>query len=79
MKDALCLIACMVALLPCLLILNESESFLPNLAGFIYAVILFLASRTKVAKNVFKHAYKANYKFECWLFNKEKENGNKKM
>lgn len=70
MKDTLCLIACMVALLPCSLILNESDSFLPNLAGFIYAGMLFLVSRTKVAKNVLKHAYKANYKLGCWLFNK---------
>lgn len=70
MKDALCLIACMVALLPCLLILNESDSFLPNLTGFVYVGILFLISRTKVAKNVLKHAYKAYNKVECWLFNK---------
>lgn len=70
MKDTLCLIACMVAMLPCLLILNESGSVLPNLAGFIYVGILFLVSRTKVAKNVLKHAYKAYNSVECWLFNK---------
>lgn len=70
MKDALCLITCMVVMLPCLLILNESDSFLPNLAGFVYVGILFLVSRTKAAKNVLKHAYKAYNKFEYWLFNK---------
>lgn len=70
MKDTICLIACMVGFLPCLLILNESGSFLPNLAGFIYAVMLFIVCRTKVAKNVLKRAYRTVYRFECWLFNK---------
>lgn len=72
MKDILCLTACMVVFLPCLLILNESGSFLPNLTGFIYIAILFIVCRTKVAKKALKSAHKAYYRIECWLFkNKE--------
>lgn len=47
MKDILCLIACMVVFLPCLLILNESGSFLPSLAGFTYAVAYCLPYKSR--------------------------------
>lgn len=69
-KGILSMIVCVGACLPCLLIVSESDTFWPNLAGFIYVSILYFISRTKVAKNVLKHAYKANYKLGCWLFNK---------
>ena len=48
MRTILTLIVGMVVISPCLLIINESDDFKPNLVGFLWLVILCIIGRTKV-------------------------------
>jgi hypothetical protein len=60
MKAILTYIGAMIVLAPCLLVFNESSTILPNLIGFTYIGILFIALRGKVAKKAYKVLIKAN-------------------
>ena len=53
-----------VLLLPCLLLFNESGNFTPNLAGFLYVVVLCTLSHTKVGKTAICKVLKANKTIE---------------
>lgn len=44
----------MIICLPCLAIFNEYGSFTINLFGFIYTLVLFIASKTKVGSKFCK-------------------------
>lgn len=54
--------------LPCLAVLNESESVLPNLFGLAYILMLFAASRTNIGKKFCNSIYKETEKLNEILF-----------
>lgn len=54
--------------LPCLAVLNENESVLPNLFGLVYILILFALSRTKVGKKFCERLYNETEKINEILF-----------
>lgn len=60
-------ILAIVAIMPCLLILNESDNLFVNILGFMWVGILIIASRTKVGKNVIKAVLDVNKKMCNWL------------
>lgn len=51
------LILSTILLLPCLAVLNESESILPNVLGLAYILILFALSRTNAGKKFCNRLY----------------------
>ena len=59
-KAIITYISTMAILCPCALLFNEGSSFLPNLAGLTYIIILFIVFREKVAKKAYKALIKAN-------------------
>lgn len=59
-KAIITYLVAIIALLPCFLILNESNTILPNLIGFAYIGILLIVFRGKVAKKAYKALIKAN-------------------
>ena len=67
MRVILCVFVGMVVFAPCLLIFNESDSFLPNLGGFLYAMILYMRRHTKVAKIACNWVQIANKDIERWI------------
>lgn len=60
-------ILAIVAIMPCLLILNESDNLFVNILGFVWVGILIIASRTKVGKNATKAVLDVNKKMCNWL------------
>ena len=46
--------------LPCLLVLNESNTFVPNIIGIIYIIMLYSASKTKIGNRFCKKLHKEN-------------------
>ena len=68
MRTILTLIVGMVVISPCLLILNESGDFKPNLGGFLWLVILCIIGRTKVGNWAINQVVQANKNIERWLF-----------
>ena len=50
MKQLLIIFAATLIFLPCLAILNESDSFIPNIIGFIYIAFLAILFRTKYGR-----------------------------
>lgn len=54
--------------LPCLAVLNESESVLTNLFGLVYILILFALSRTNAGKKFCKRLYNETEKLNEILF-----------
>lgn len=67
-KTILTMIVACIVFFPCLLIFNESGNFLPNLGGFLYCAILYIALRTKVGKTALYWLENANKNIEYWLF-----------
>lgn len=57
-----------ILFIPCLLVLNESNTFVPNILGFIYIAVLFAASRTEKGKKFIKKLYKENERITNILF-----------
>lgn len=51
-----------ILFIPCLLVLNESNTFVPNILGFSYIAVLFAASRTEKGKKFIKKLYMENEK-----------------
>lgn len=68
MRTILTVIVGMVTISPCLLILNESDDFKPNLVGFLWLVILCIIGRTKVGNWAINQVVQANKNIERWLF-----------
>lgn len=62
------LILSTILLLPCLAVLNESESILPNLFGLVYILILFALSRTNAGKKFCNRLYNETEKLNEILF-----------
>lgn len=60
-----------VLCLPCLLLFNESHTFIPNLIGLCYVILLAVVGRTTKGKKFFNKAFsecdKLNDKFVAWL------------
>ena len=57
-----------ILFLPCLAVLNESESILPNIFGLAYILMLFGLSWTKKGKKFCKRLYIEAEKFNEILF-----------
>lgn len=53
-RDVAIWIIAIVAFMPCILVLNESETIIPNIIGFGYIGLLFLVGRTNVGRLFFK-------------------------
>lgn len=49
-----------ILLLPCLAVLNESETFIPNLIGLGYICTLAKLATTNIGKRFIKKLYKEN-------------------
>lgn len=62
------LILSTILFLPCLAVLNESESILPNLFGIAYILILFAWSRTNAGKKFCNRLYNETEKLNEILF-----------
>lgn len=62
------LILSTILLLPCLAVLNESESVLPNVLGIAYILILFALSRTNAGKKFCNRLYNETEKLNEILF-----------
>lgn len=54
-KEFLTSFVVVVVLLPCILIVNESDTFVPNLIGAAYIGLLALLAKTDVWQKVIKH------------------------
>lgn len=67
-KDVLIISSCVIALSPCLLMLDKSEGVV-NLVGFVYFIFVFLLSFTPKAKRIIIRCYKANLRLENDLLN----------
>lgn len=65
------MIVSMVIFLPCLLVVSEIDTVLPNLCGFIYIAILCIIGRTKVGKIAIYKVIRANKELE-YLMTKNK-------
>lgn len=68
MRTIMTFIVGMVVIAPCLLILNESGDFKPNLVGLLWLVILCIIGRTKVGIWAINQVVQANKNIERWLF-----------
>lgn len=49
-KDLVIWVIAIVLFAPCLLVLNESHTIVPNLIGFAYIGLLAMACRTKIGR-----------------------------
>lgn len=54
------IIIAIILSLPCLLVLNESNTFVPNIIGIIYIFVLYFASKTKIGNRFCKKLHKEN-------------------
>lgn len=68
MRTILTFIVGMVVISPCLLILNESDDFKPNLGGLLWLMILCIVRHTKVGIWAINKVVQANKNIERWLF-----------
>ena len=64
MKQILILAAAIVIFTPCLAVFNESDSFIPNIIGFIYIAFLAMCSRTKYGRRCLTRLYRIILKLE---------------
>lgn len=54
-KEFLTSFVVVVVLLPCILIVNESDTFVPNIIGLAYIILLMLFSKTSCGQKAIKH------------------------
>ena len=54
-KELLTSFLVVVVLLPCILIVNESDTFVPNIIGLAYIILLMLFSKTSLGQKTIKH------------------------
>lgn len=70
MKTILTYIFFCVILAPCLLIFNESHTFIHNIIAFIWFWVLYVLCKTKFGKNAIKTLERLNKRVEDWLLGK---------
>lgn len=58
MKHLMILTAAIVIFAPCLAVFNESDSFIPNIIGFIYIGFLIMCFRTKYGRRYLTRLYR---------------------
>lgn len=58
MKKIVAIVKATVLIMPCILVVNESDTFIPNLIGIAYIGCLFLHSRTAAGTKMWKKLYK---------------------
>lgn len=51
-KELLTFVMVIVVLLPCILVVNESDTFVPNIIGLAYIISLMLIARTDFGQKV---------------------------
>lgn len=59
MKQVLLIMVATLMFLPCLAVFNESDSFVPNLIGFIYIAFLAIWFRTKYGRKQLTRLYRS--------------------
>ena len=64
MKQIMFFTAAIVVFAPCLAVLNESDSFIPNIIGFIYIGFLIIYFRTKYGRRYLTRLYRIILKLE---------------
>lgn len=71
MKTLLKIISLAIVVAPCLLVCNDSDTFVPNLIGISYTIFLAYLSITPMGVFVYKWYYRfiieLNEKIEKWL------------
>lgn len=67
-KKILMIVAFTLVFIPCLLVLNESDTIYPNFIGFFYIGILFIVFKTKVAKKLLYEAYLTCQQIDRWIY-----------
>ena len=58
MKQIMIFAAAVVIFAPCLAVLNESDSFVPNIIGLIYIAFLVMYFRTKYGRRYLTRLYR---------------------
>ena len=58
MKQIMIFTAAIVIFAPCLAVLNESDSFVPNIIGLIYIAFLAMCFRTKYGRRYLTRLYR---------------------
>ena len=58
MKKIIAIIKATVLMMPCILVVNESDTIIPNLIGLAYIGCLFLHSRTAAGTKMWKTLYR---------------------
>lgn len=58
MKKIIAIIIATVLIMPCILVVNESDTIVPNLIGLAYIGCLYLHSRTAAGTKMWKKLYK---------------------
>ena len=58
MKQIMIFTAAIVIFAPCLAVLNESDSFVPNIIGFTYIAFLAMCFRTKYGRKYLTRLYR---------------------
>lgn len=58
MKQIMIFTAAIVIFAPCLAVFNESDSFIPNIIGFIYIGFLIMCFRTKYGRRYLTRLYR---------------------
>ena len=64
MKQIMIFTAAVVIFAPCLAVLNESDSFVPNIIGLIYIAFLVMCFRTKYGRRYLTRLYRIILKLE---------------
>lgn len=59
MKHILIITAAIVIFAPCLAVLNDNDSFVPNIIGFIYIAFLVMCFRTKYGRRQLLRLYRS--------------------
>ena len=59
-KSVILYIAAMLIVAPCLLIISEGDTILPNIIGLIYAFAIYKLSHTKIGKTLVRKIMKIN-------------------
>ena len=58
MKQIMIFTAAIVIFAPCLAVFNESDSFIPNIIGFIYIAFITMCFRTKYGRRYLTRLYR---------------------
>lgn len=58
MKKIIAIIKATVLIMPCILVVNEGDTIIPNIIGLAYIGCLYLHSRTAAGTKMWKKLYK---------------------